>query len=80
MNKQKTTLLPQRNIEWRTIKIETEKKNQGLTYIHTKLNRIKWINLRRSKISMWEYRGSFKPPSAPKKNKARMVNSTEKAS
>ena len=36
MNEQKTTLPSPRNIEWRTIKIETEKINQILTYIQTK--------------------------------------------
>ena len=36
MNEQKTTLPSLRNIEWRTIKRETEKINQVLTYIPTK--------------------------------------------
>ena len=35
MNREKTTLPSLRNIEWRTIKIETEKNNQILPYLLT---------------------------------------------
>ena len=35
MNGKKTTLPSQRNIEWRTVKTETKKINQVLTYIST---------------------------------------------
>ena len=36
MNEQRTTLPPRRNIEWRTIKMETEKINQVLTNLSIK--------------------------------------------
>ena len=36
LNEKKTTLPSLRNIEWRTVKTETEKINQVLTYISTK--------------------------------------------
>ena len=35
MNREKATLPSLRNIEWRTVKTETEKINQVLTYIST---------------------------------------------
>ena len=35
MNSEKTTLQPLRNIEWKTLKIETNKINQVLPYIST---------------------------------------------
>ena len=35
MNGEKTTLPSLRNIEWRIVKMETEKINQVLTYIST---------------------------------------------
>ena len=35
MNGEKTTLPSLRNIKWRTVKKETEKINQALTYIST---------------------------------------------
>ena len=35
MNREKTTSPSQRNIEWRTVKTETKKMNQALTYIST---------------------------------------------
>ena len=35
MNSKKTTLPSLRNIEWRTVKAETNKVNQVLTYIST---------------------------------------------
>ena len=35
MNEEKTTLPSLRNVEWRTVKTETEKINQVLTYIST---------------------------------------------
>ena len=35
MNEEKTTLPSLRNTEWRTVKKETNKLNQGLTYIST---------------------------------------------
>ena len=52
MNGEKTTLPSLRNIEWRTVKTETNKINQVLPYIST--NRIKWTNLCRGEISLWE--------------------------
>ena len=35
MNGEKTTLLSLRNIEWRTVKTETEKINRVLNYVST---------------------------------------------
>ena len=35
MNSEKTTLPSLRNLEWRTVKTETNKINQVLTYIST---------------------------------------------
>ena len=35
MNSEKTTQLPLRNIEWSTVKTETKKINEVLTYIST---------------------------------------------
>ena len=42
MNSVKTTLPPLRNIEWRTLKIETNRINQMLPYIST--NNISELN------------------------------------
>ena len=42
MNEQKNTLPPLRNIEWRTIKMETEKNKSSINiYTNKKHNRIK---------------------------------------
>ena len=44
MNEKKTTLPPLRNIDWRTLKAETEKINQVLTYISTIKKNITELN------------------------------------
>ena len=60
LNEQKTTLPSQSNIEWRTIKMETEKnKSSSNIYTNKKYNRIKWNNLRGSKTSFCENRSSL---------------------
>ena len=47
MNRGKTTLLSRRNIEWRTVKTETNKINQVLPYISrnkiTELNELMYL-------------------------------------
>ena len=53
MNGEKTTLPSLRNIEWRTVKTETEKTNQVPNYIK-KYNRIKRTNRCRGETSLCE--------------------------
>ena len=55
MSSEKTILQSLRDIEWKTLKIETNKINHIQPYIPTdNINGAKWTNLGRYKISLWE--------------------------
>ena len=77
MNSEKTTLPSLRNIEWRTVKMETNKINQVWPYVSTWYNQIKWTNLCQSKISLWKNCSLLKKHE--EKIKTRMGNLTGNA-
>ena len=75
MNAKKTTLPSLRNIEWRTVKMETEKINQVLNYILTNdITELIELNLCWGKTSLWENWDPLKKHK--EKIKTRMRNST----